>query len=204
MTARQSGVVMKLERADVVDGELLPAARASGPVTDVGYDAATAAVLAALDHRAEEHLADARPKKTRDGYARDWALWEEFHGWLAGRTGHALPLTAVTVGTLVGFVVWLDEVKRAAPNSIDRRITGVTVTARRQGAAVPKEATTAAREALKPMKRDPQRLARGRGKAVAATPEHLRAMNTAPAARPPADGGPPARHPGAARACPVA
>ncbi|MFJ1774961.1 hypothetical protein ACIOFQ_32750 [[Kitasatospora] papulosa] len=162
---------------------------APGGAGPAPYDSATAAVLAALDQGAEEHLADARPKKTRASYARDWELWAEFHQWLAGRTGHTLPLTAVTKGTLVAFVVWLDEMKRAAPSTIDRRITGVTVTARRHGTEVPKQATKAAREALKPMKLDPVRTARGRGKAIAATPAHLKAMNTAPAARPQPKGG---------------
>ncbi|MEV0749871.1 hypothetical protein AB0I75_32490 [Streptomyces sp. NPDC050273] len=174
----------ELQHTGLVDAELLPADEAE-TARDVGtHDSATAAVLAALDQGAEEHLADARPKKTRASYARDWELWTEFHGWLAGRTGHALPLTAVTKGTLVAFVVWLDEMKAAAPSTIDRRITGVTVTARRHGTEVPKQATKAAREALKPMKLDPVRTARGRGKAIAATPAHLKAMNTAPAARP--------------------
>ncbi|MGW3084203.1 hypothetical protein ACWC9F_27740 [Streptomyces sp. NPDC001110] len=168
---------------DHVTAELV-APPAPGGADPAPYDSATAAVLAALDQGAEEHLADARPKKTRASYARDWELWAEFHQWLAGRTGHTLPLTAVTKGTLVAFVVWLDEMKRAAPSTIDRRITGVTVTARRHGTEVPKQATKAAREALKPLKLDPVRTARGRGKALAATPAHLKAMNTAPAARP--------------------
>ncbi|MFD0042688.1 hypothetical protein ACFVIZ_34180 [Streptomyces anulatus] len=173
-----------LHRTDVVEAELLPAAGAESAVDVEAYDRATAAVLAALDQGAEEHLADARPKKTRTSYARDWELWAEFHRWLAGQTGHALPLTAVTKGTLVAFVVWLDEMKKAAPSTIDRRITGVTVTARRHGTEVPKQVTKAAREALKPMKLDPARTVRGRGKAIAATPAHLKAMNTAAVARP--------------------
>ncbi len=85
-----------------------------------------------------------------DSYARCWELWAEFHRWLAGQTGYALPLTAVTKGTLVAFMVWLDEMKAAAPSIIDRRITGVTVTARRHRTEVPKQATKAAWEALKP------------------------------------------------------
>lgn len=143
------------------------------------YDPATLAVLAAIEQAAEEHLDAIRPHNTKRGYANDWRLWEEFHDWLAERTGHRLPLTAVTKGTLVGFVVWLDTVKVAAPNSIDRRITGVTVTARAQGVEVPKQATEAARQALKPMKADPERLARGRGKAAAVTPEQLQRMHAA-------------------------
>jgi hypothetical protein len=132
-----------------------------------------------MEEAAENHLDAIRPHNTKRGYANDWALWTEFHGWLTERAGHELPLTAVTKGTLVGFVVWLDTIKLAAPNSIDRRITGVTVTARGLGVEVPKVATVAARQALKPMKNDPERMARGRGKAAAVTPEQLRQMNAA-------------------------
>lgn len=149
-------------------------------VTPAVYDAATLAVLHAMEEAAEKHLDAIRPENTKRGYANDWALWEEFHGWLAERTGQPLPLTAVTKGTLVGFVVWLDTIKLAAPNSIDRRITGVTVTARNEhGVEVPKAATVAARKALKPLKNDPERQARGRGKAAAATPQQLQQMSAA-------------------------
>lgn len=161
---------------DVVDAELVPADRAGALAA---YDPATAAVLAAMEQAATEHLDDIRPDKTKAGYARDWALWEEFHAWLAERTGTALPTTAVTKGTLVGFVQWLDDVKEAAPNSIDRRITGVTVEARSRGAHVPKEATKAARQALKPLKKSRTRQARGRGQANAASPAHLKQITTA-------------------------
>ncbi|MFF5703379.1 integrase [Streptomyces sp. NPDC012794] len=156
--------------------DLLPHSTSTAPAA---YDPATLAVLAAMEQAAEEHLDAIRPHNTKRGYANDWNLWAEFHGWLAERTGHQLPLTAVTKGTLVGFVVWLDTVKLAAPSSIDRRITGVTVTARAQGVEVPKQATEAARQALKPMKADPERLARGRGKAAAVTPEQLQRMHAA-------------------------
>lgn len=165
-----------LEHVEVVDAELVPTESAAA--VDV-YDAAAAAVLAAMDQAAAEHLDDIRPKKTKDGYARDWALWEEFHAWLAERSGTLLPLTALTKGTMVGFVKWLDEVKHAAPATIDRRITGVTVEARARGAHVPKDATVAARKALKPLKKDRAKLARGRGQAAPASPEHLKQMNTA-------------------------
>ncbi|MBT2478125.1 tyrosine-type recombinase/integrase [Streptomyces sp. ISL-94] len=166
----------------VIDAELVetvPQQAAGSGVT--AYDPAVAAVLHALDRGAQEHLDAVRPRKTRVGYARDWALWEEFHGWLAERTGVPLPVTAVDRGTLVAFVAWLDEVKEAAPNSIDRRITGVTTTARRPpyGVEVPKEATLAARTALKPLKNDRLRRARGRGQAAPASPAQLRAMNSA-------------------------
>ena len=157
---------------------LIPRQPDAAPAT---YDAATLAVLHAMEEAAEKHLDAIRPHNTKRGYENDWALWQDFHAWLAERTGHVLPLTAVTRGTLVGFVVWLDTIKLAAPNSIDRRITGVTVTARGLGVEVPKQATVAARQALKPLKADPERLARGRGKAAAATPAQLQQMSAAAA-----------------------
>lgn len=162
--------------AEVVGGDALPAVR-SGAAVATEYDPATLAVLVAMEQAADEHIDAIRPHNTRRGYDNDWALWEEFHGWLAERTGHPLPLTAVTKGTLVGFVTWLDTVKEAAPSSIDRRITGVTVTARARGAEVPKSATVAARKVLKPMKLDPARIARGRGQAPAAAPAQLQRMS---------------------------
>ncbi|MFI1184567.1 hypothetical protein ACH4UT_34280 [Streptomyces sp. NPDC020799] len=110
----------------------------------------------ALDQGADKHIAAVRPRKTKVSYARDWTLWAKFHTWLAGRTGTELPMTAVTKGTMVGFTVWLDEVREEAPNSIDRRITGVTVTARSKGATVPKEATLAARQLVKKFPQRPQ------------------------------------------------
>jgi len=168
--------VTDLEPVEILTGELLPPDQPAAPAV---YDAATLAVLAAMDKAAEERLNAGRPENTKRGYANDWALWQEFHQWLATTTGRPLPLTAATRGTFVGFVVWLDEVKKAAPSSIDRRITGVTTTLRRPpyNIEVPKSVTLAAREALKPLKTDRTRQARGRGPAPAATPEQLVRMN---------------------------
>ncbi|MEU2724092.1 integrase [Streptomyces smyrnaeus] len=161
----------------MTDAPLVPRQPDAAPAV---YDPATLAVLRAMEKAAEKHLDAIRPHNTKRSYDNDWALWAEFHDWLAERTGSRLPLTAVTKGTLVGFVVWLDTIKLAAPNSIDRRITGVTVTARNEhGVEVPKAATVAARQALKPLKHDPERVARGRGKAPAATAEQLRQMAAA-------------------------
>ena len=175
-----------IERAgEYVEAELVPTAGAADVVV---YDAKTAAVLAAMEEAAKEHLDDIRPHKTRKGYERDWALWSEYHGWLAEKTGHPLPLTAVTKGTMVGFVQWLDTIKELAPNTIDRAITGVTVTARREGTEVPKEATLGARQALKPIKNDRAKQARGRGQATAAAPEQLRTMARADTNMPRKDG----------------
>lgn len=165
-----------IEQVDeVVTAELVPL---DGGGIEV-YDETTQGILDALDKAVEEDAWENRPKKTRKGYERDWALWEEFHEWLTSRTEHVLPLTAVTTGTLVSFVKWLDEIKHAAPSTIDRRISGVTMEARHHGAQVPKKVTAAAREALKPLRLDLDRQARGRGRATAAEPANLRAMNTA-------------------------
>ncbi|MFJ4917624.1 hypothetical protein [Streptomyces sp. NPDC088726] len=71
---------------DHVAAELVGPRAPGGGAGPAPYDSATAAVLAALVLDAEEHLADARPSKTRTAYARDWELWAEFHQWLAGQT----------------------------------------------------------------------------------------------------------------------
>ena len=160
---------------------------APAPIPAVPYDAATAEVLDALDQAADEHLGDIRPRNTKRGYANDWALWTEYLAWLAEKAGRTVPETAVTKGTLVGFVRWLDVIKEAAPSSIDRRITGVTVTARTLGVNVTKDTTVAARQALKPIRDDPAKQARGRGKAHAVSPAQLRSMASVPAGTPLAD-----------------
>lgn len=183
-TAEEYGTA--LEPVEVVDAELVDDdAPGAG---EVAVHDPVAAVLAALDTDAKEHLNDIRPKKTKDGYARDWEIWGEFHGWLAERTGTRLPLSKVTVGTFVSFVTYLDQVVEAPPNTIERRIAGVTSEARRYGYTVPKEATEAARSALKPLRLDKRRQQRGRGKAAALTPNDLRKMANAPRERAPQPG----------------
>ncbi|GGY71476.1 hypothetical protein GCM10010363_61030 [Streptomyces omiyaensis] len=164
---------------EVVEAELVE----DGPVDGAGEVAAhdpAAAVLAAMNKKAAEKLYNDRPHKTKTGYARDWALWVEFHQWLEQQTGVRLQLSDIDVGTFVGFVTWLDEIKEAAPSSIERRVTGVCSEARRYGYTVPKEARAAATQALKPLKLDEERQKRGRGKAAAITPADLKKMNTAP------------------------
>jgi hypothetical protein len=183
-TAEEYGT--ELEPVEVVDAELVDDdAPGAG---EVAVHDPVDAVLAALDTDAKEHLHRIRPKKTKDGYARDWEIWGEFHDWLAERTGTRLPLSKVTVGTFVSFVTYLDQVVEAPPNTIERRITGVTSEARRHGYTVPKDATEAARRALKPLKLDKRRQQRGRGKAAAITPKDLRQMANAPRERAPQPG----------------
>lgn len=168
-----------LESFDAIDAELVDSAAPADQAAVEVHDPAVAAVLAALEQGAEDELNKVRPKKTRTGYARDWRLWEEFHAWLAERTGTRLPLGVITKGTLVAFTTWLDEVVGAAPNTIERRITGVTAEARSRHYDVPKEATEAARRLVRLYRNDEDRMARGRGQADPATPEHLRRMHRA-------------------------
>ncbi|GAA5708021.1 hypothetical protein AQJ43_37760 [Streptomyces avermitilis] len=173
----------ELEPVEVVDAELM-----DDDVPAVGEAAVpdpVAAVLAALDTDAKDHLNRIRPKKTRDGYAQDWEKWRAFHAWLAAKTGVPLPLSSITVGTFVSFVTYLDQVVEAPPNTIERRITGVTSEVRSRGYTVPKEATEAARRALKPLKLDENRMKRGRGKGAAIAPADLRTMAEAPRERQP-------------------
>ncbi|MGY5099443.1 hypothetical protein [Streptomyces sp. 900105245] len=186
MTVVEGARGAELDLVEVVDAELLED-DSHGPGAVAVHDP-VAAVLAALDTKAAEDLHESRPRKTKTGYARDWELWGEFHAWLAEQTGVLLPDSAITVGTYVAFVKWLDEVKMAAPNSIERRVTGVASEARRRGYEVPKAARAAATRALKPLKLDKERQQRGRGKAAAITPADLRKMNTAPRERAPQPG----------------
>ncbi|WP_331448861.1 hypothetical protein [Streptomyces prasinus] len=82
-------------------------------------------------------------------------------------------------------MTYLDQVIEAPPNTIERRITGVTSEARSRGYTAPKEATKAARRALKPLKLNESRMKRGRGKAAAIAPADLRTMAEAPRERQP-------------------
>ncbi|MFJ2745394.1 hypothetical protein ACIO3O_37690 [Streptomyces sp. NPDC087440] len=76
MSAETCGTA--LEAVEVVNAELVETAPGAGGNVTV-YAPAAAAVLAALEQGAEEHLEKARPRKNQVSYARDWALWTEFH-----------------------------------------------------------------------------------------------------------------------------
>jgi hypothetical protein len=84
---------MSSSELDIIDGvfdaEIVDTA--SGELDVV--DSAAAAVLDAMEAAADDHLDAIRPHKTKVSYANDWALWTEFHAWLAERTDTTLPLT---------------------------------------------------------------------------------------------------------------
>jgi hypothetical protein len=80
----------------------------------------------------------AHPVTSRNGRAPETA-----------RRSRPAGFAGIARGTLVGFAAWLDQIQQAAPSTVNRRITGVTARARARAARVPKEATQAARAALK-------------------------------------------------------
>ncbi|MFC7841890.1 hypothetical protein [Streptomyces sp. NPDC057382] len=90
-----------------------------------------------------------RPQRTRDAYAADWKAWQQY----CNETG--LPPLAVRRGTLVLFVewCWLQPGRRPgtllAPTTIDHRLSGIVVTARRQHClALPEDIAEEARALL--------------------------------------------------------
>ncbi|WP_328541181.1 hypothetical protein OHT17_50880 [Streptomyces sp. NBC_00371] len=144
------------------------------------FDAATAARLDQLDHEATAHVDDNRPEKTRKGYSADWKAWLRF---CAEKN---LPPAAVRTGTLVAFVewCWTQPGQRrgtlTAPSTIDRRVTGVVVTAHRQlklqlqlqlQEDIAEEARALLKAKVKQMEKDGE--SRGNGSADALLVRHM-------------------------------
>lgn len=123
-----------------------------------------------LDAAALRHVEAGRRDNTIQAYAQDWDRWQEFCHW------YGVPLDTARVFAYVGFVEWLHTVKQAAPNTIARRITGVTSTLRGRGIEVPKACTTNATARLDQIRHelDKANITRGRGQAAALTPDRLR------------------------------
>lgn len=143
----------------------------------IAADPARAAeFLAALDRVSDEHAASMRPANTTRGYASDWKAWEDF------TSAAGISSATASRGAFRAFVVWLWD-SGAAPATIDRRLTGVTVTLRREyHVHVDREDTKAARELLKGYVRaaaDAKQAPRGRGHAAALLLPDLRAMAAA-------------------------
>ncbi|MFJ4536621.1 hypothetical protein ACIP39_11715 [Streptomyces tibetensis] len=146
------------------------------------FDAATEARLSRLDTEATAHVEKNRPERTRTGYAADWNAWLRF---CAERD---LPPAAVRTGTLVAFVEWCwhqpsrppkpgrEPGALTAPSIIDRRLSGVVVTARRQlklqlAEDVAEEARALLKAKVKEMEKAGER--RGRGPAPALLVRHM-------------------------------
>jgi len=140
------------------------------------YASQVAARLGAIDAASDEHAASLRPANTTRAYAGDWAAWVEF----AAAAG--LPADAATRGTLRAFTAWLWD-RGAAPSTIDRRLTGVVVTLRRERRAVVNpDDTRAARELLRGYVRqaaEAKQAPRGRGEAAPLLLPDLRQISAA-------------------------
>ncbi|MFF8432448.1 integrase [Streptomyces sp. NPDC016566] len=146
------------------------------------FDAATEARLAQLDREATQHVEENRPEKTREGYGADWKAWLRFCA------DADLPPAAVRSGTLVAFVEWCwhqparppkpghPPGKLTAPSTIDRRLSGVVVTARRQlKLQLAEDIAEEARALLKAKAKEMEKTGetRGRGPAPALLVRHM-------------------------------
>lgn len=159
--------------------EILPAATPeAGMLAVLGGIPVTAeqwATAQADQVAAEAYLTSIVPANTARAYESDWRMWQAFrmHRAELGEPVHEL---GGTPGTLVAFVRWLDEFCELAPSSVDRRLSGVIENLRSRGVEPGKAAARMTRAAINELKRDREKLARGRGRADAFTAEHLGAL----------------------------
>ncbi|MFF3326986.1 hypothetical protein [Streptomyces sp. NPDC002889] len=132
--------------------------------------------LEQIDRDATEHVEDNRPEKTKGLYAADCRAWEAFCAEAC------LPPLAVRSGTLVLFVEWCwvqpgyTPGLFLSPATIDRRLSGIVVTARRQhklqlAADVAEEARALLKAKKKALKKAAEE--RGRGPAPALLVKHM-------------------------------
>lgn len=141
----------------------LPSPRVAGDVYDWLEDEAARIEAAAKDRR------------TLVGNDRDWTLWREFHQELTDHGLAGLDPLRITPGMMLHFVMWCDLIRKDAPATVNRRITGVLSVARRKpGAQISDKVAAKARAYVERIGLDPEKAARGRGQAVPFTPDELR------------------------------
>ncbi|WP_310942079.1 integrase [Streptomyces sp. gCLA4] len=167
---------------DTAGGLMVPAPRSGDLLKPEDFDTETRALLDAVGLAAKKTVADSRPKNTKDSYAQDWAAWERF------TAEKGLPTLGVEDGTLVAFVHWLwgQPGKKAgtftAPSTIDRRISGVVVSARKEhDLKLDPNIGALAREYLKALMKGMEKAGevRGTGKAPALLPVHMKQVSRA-------------------------
>lgn len=155
-------------------------------LTPEQFDDDLKALLDQWDEEAAEYVESKRPKNTKDAYAQDWDTWRTFC------SSRGIPTTAIRIGTLTMFVGWLwnrENQRRGkllgtytAPNTIDRRLSGVVVTGRKRlGLNLPANVAEPARELLKRLKKEMEESGekRGTGKAPALLIPHIQAISAA-------------------------
>ncbi|MFC9620068.1 integrase [Streptomyces sp. NPDC056930] len=137
----------------------------------------TARRLAEAEDLADAVAKEITPDNTVDTYAKSWRVWERFCAT------QGLPLTEATRGALVAFAVWMlregrQDGRGYAPSAAKTHLSATAVGLRERGQTVSKDAFAEARTALeglavKLLKTGERR---GRGKAVAADVDGLRAI----------------------------
>lgn len=125
----------------------------------------TAALLAQIDAASTVARIEERPKKTVNGYARDWKLWTEYLDGLAETSGVRIADTSVSAGLLSGYIRWLDQEHKASVATLYRRLTGVVTSLRDHGTEVTKAHMADARERIRRIKNEGSRAPRDRGQA---------------------------------------
>lgn len=135
--------------------------RAAAARAIVAANAEQMARLAEMEELAEEHIRSIRPPKTALAYAQDWAEWETYCAELG------VPELPATKGQLVGYARWL-WLKGAAPATVQRRLTGLAVTARDMGHPLEQDGRKAFLATLRADVKDMQIRGeqRGRGKSA--------------------------------------
>lgn len=124
-----------------------------------------------FDDVAEQDSRDARPDHTRRAYAESWGKWETFC------TGVGIEPTTAREGLFYLFVKWLERAE-LAPATVERHLAGVITSLRDRKVVLPSKGgpTHKAWGEVKAYERRLRKakIQRGRGKAAALTPSHVR------------------------------
>lgn len=146
------------------------------------FSSETRATLDMVRLAAKKVVDDKRPENTRNAYGTDWAAWQRF------TAEKDIPELAIEPGTLTAFVHWCWEQPgkkagmRMAPNSIDRRISGVVVTGRKEhGLVLARDIGSLPRELLKRLVAEMEKEGeqRGTGQAPALLVRHMKQVTKA-------------------------
>lgn len=130
--------------------------------------------VARLNETAEEFLGQYLAKSTRKAYRDDVRMWHRYCSDIG------IPADKMTVGTLVGFVRWMD-MWHYASKTMHRRVTGLRSVSKAAGRPIPGDVSEAAGQALSIVDEKIAKSGepRGRGKAPAITIAQLRDISHA-------------------------
>lgn len=158
--------------------------RTDTPVRPEDFDSATTEVLDNLDRAVQKEEENTRPYNTNKAYNADWKEWTYF------TESFGLPLLSIRPGTLAAFARWMWEgrphdprglTKLLSPKTIDRKLSGVVITARSDphNLKLPRDVALHARTLLGRWVKEMEQCGevRGRGKAPALLIEHMKAIS---------------------------